>query len=1026
MRKTFLFITALLLSCTLVWAERVAEEDALSVANQFMVVTTSSAGSNKAPAKRMVLHKSALTEASQYYICENADGEGWVLVAANDVVRPILAYSETGHFSTEKMPNNIKSWLGKYNNYITRLEKEGVAASEETKNEWKAMRQGQRRAKQATVIVGPLITTQWDQDAPYYNLCPGSGSNKAYTGCVATAMAQVMNYWEWPVKGTGSHSYRPLDPNDGESYSSRYTSTLTANFGNTTYDWANMLDSYSGSYTEAQGTAVATLMYHCGVATEMMYGNDADGGSGTYTVNYGSWTENDNAQNAFVNFFGYPQEGLVGYMRDGYTYKGTTYYESWTDAAWTAMVKEELDKQHPIMYGGTGDEGGHSFICDGYNSDNYFHFNWGWSGENDGYYLLSNLTPGSGGAGGGSYSFSEDQDVIIGIRRPLDDANVEWYANGELFSTTVATGGVLTLPASTPEGCDNDKVFMGWTAQEDYENETTAPTFAKAGDLLEEDGTYYAVYATAEEGEGTSTTTTIVMENLAAADGNSNGFTLTGDKATGSSAPAYNETNKDARYYAGNTLTISSENAITEIVFNLSTQGLKRLAPITASTGTIAAQASGDTKVTWTGSATEVTFTVGANADYGSDGSSKAGQLDFTTINITAGAGVTYSDYSTNCGTPAEKFAITVNSSEHGTLAASKTEQAAGRSVTITATPDEYYELNTLTVKDASNNDVTVSGEGNVRTFVMPESAVTVSGTFAELPTYTVRFLSEGEIISEQEVHEGYAATKPANPTTTCSDYSFVGWWTAELAADNTTAQTWVSNFTTTKAQDYYAIFKRVESTGEETLTDNYKKITTTDELENANYIVVGSYNSNYYAMKNEVKSSYYVAQQQVTPSSDVITTTDGSIIWQITVNGNSLSFYNAASSQYIHTYQSGTHTNLGFTDQTTDNINYTYTVSGGVWDFVSTAITTQHLEYYGSYSEFTTYTKAGDPIYLYKQQIEGTSTTYYTSSVSCETTAIEKPSVEQQARKILRDGQIFILKGDKIYTITGQETIIP
>ena len=120
-------------------------------------------------------------------------------------------------------------------------------------------------------------------------------------------MAQVMKFWEWPVTGTGSHSYRPLDPNnpvddDGYyNYSTRYTQTLSANFGQTTYDWSNMLDQYTGSATAEQKEAVATLMYHCGVATEMMYGNDADGGSGTYTVNYGDWEEPGCAQNAFVN-----------------------------------------------------------------------------------------------------------------------------------------------------------------------------------------------------------------------------------------------------------------------------------------------------------------------------------------------------------------------------------------------------------------------------------------------------------------------------------------------------------------------------------------------------------------------------------------------------------------------------------------------------------------------------------------------------------------------------------------------------
>ena len=413
MKKTFLGLMAVLVSMTL-FAERVSVEDAALVANNFMNVASANSNVKKAvPAKHMV--RKALAEENLYYLYENADGEGWVIIAADDAVTPVLAYSNTGHFRTDNMPSNIRKWVGKYNDFIKKIEDDGVVASEETSAQWKKLRKGLPDDPAGTIIVGPLVKTQWDQDDPYYNLCPGSGSSKAYTGCVATAMAQVMNYWEWPKRGKGSHTYQPLDPNSDTGAKSKRYGQQTANFGATTYDWDNMLDTYTSSATSAQKTAVATLMYHCGVATEMMYGNDADGGSGTYTVNYGDWSDYTCAQSSLAEFFRYDKSKLTGYMRDGLIDGGTKYYDSWTDADWTAMVKAELDLQHPIMYGGAGDGGGHSFICDGYDSQDYFHFNWGWSGSNDGWYKLSNLVPGSGGAGGGSYSFSEDQDVIIGI-----------------------------------------------------------------------------------------------------------------------------------------------------------------------------------------------------------------------------------------------------------------------------------------------------------------------------------------------------------------------------------------------------------------------------------------------------------------------------------------------------------------------------------------------------------------------------------------------------------------------------------
>ena len=407
MKRIILGVTALLVSSMTLFAERVSQEDAAIVANNYMNVSSSVAGVKKSPAKRMVMKQTAMTEENQFYLYENENGEGWVIIAANDVVCPVLAYSETGHFRTDNMPSNIKNWLNKYNHFISKLEADGVNAGDETAEQWKALRKGARKVT-ANAVVGPLITTQWDQDSPYYDLCPGSGRSKAYTGCVATAMAQVMNYWEWPIQGKGSHTYQPLDPNSNTGAKSKRYGQQTADFENTTYDWANMLDTYSSSATNEQKVAVATLMFHCGVATEMMYGNDADGGSGTYTVNYGDWTDPTCAQNAFVNYFRYKKEGLTGYMRDGYSYGRTTYYQKWTDDDWAAMIKEELDKHHPIMYGGAGSGGGHSFICDGYDDSGKFHFNWGWSGENDGYYSLSNLYPGSGGAGGGSFAFKFD------------------------------------------------------------------------------------------------------------------------------------------------------------------------------------------------------------------------------------------------------------------------------------------------------------------------------------------------------------------------------------------------------------------------------------------------------------------------------------------------------------------------------------------------------------------------------------------------------------------------------------------
>lgn len=467
MRRIYAGILILLASTMTLWAERVSEEDAALVANNFMNVRSSSpvSGVRKAaPSKRMVRKSTSNEAENQYYVYENANGEGWVLIAANDVVRPVLAYSETGHFRTENMPSNVRKWLGKYDHYIARLEADSVVAGDETRAQWGALRKSPRAAVTHTPVVGPLIKTQWDQDEPYYNKCPGTGTDKAYTGCVATAMAQVMNYWQWPENGFGSKSYLPLDPNqpyiwNWPNYSSRYTDTIKADFEHTTYNWSAMRNTYSNTpfIPAASRDAVATLMFHCGVATEMMYGNADDGGSGTYTQNMHDWTwglpESEQlggcAQNALWYYFGY-KKSITAYMRDGYTevYHRQTrvIYESWTDEDWTAMIKAELDEKRPILYGGASSEGGHSFICDGYDEEGYFHFNWGWSGTGDGYYLLSNLNPGKGGAGGGNYNFSEDQDVLIGIEPDRADTEaLETIQSTEITTKMLIDGHVVIV-----------------------------------------------------------------------------------------------------------------------------------------------------------------------------------------------------------------------------------------------------------------------------------------------------------------------------------------------------------------------------------------------------------------------------------------------------------------------------------------------------------------------------------------------------------------------------------------------------
>ena len=467
-----LIATALCLVATPVWADTVSEEDAAAIAaNFFSAQTNASANSQlrkatkkSAPTLQKVKVESVAEDNSDnlFAVYQNEDGEGWVMVSLIDAAHPVLAYSDEGTFSTENMPSNLRGWLKGYNEELRVAKELNLEATDEIAQEWSLIRKASyNESTMGEKVVDYLIQTKWDQTEPFNNLCPGSGtygsgSTKAATGCVATAMSQVMYFWQWPETGQGSKSYQPKDVNSGNT-STKY-GTQSADFANTTYNWANMKTSYTGSYTSAQATAVATLMYHAGVSVEMMYGDYSDGGSGAYTeaLNYG-----DNyvcAQNALWKYFKYNYDSIASYKRSNYS-----------DNNWHNLLKKELDKHRPIMYSGSGTGGGHSFICDGYTANNYFHFNWGWSGSSDGWFLSNALTLSSGGAGSAGLNFNSGQGIIIGIVPNVSSKYTITYNAGAHATcatpswTQTSIGQSTTLPSATPA----DKyLFKGWSYTE--------------------------------------------------------------------------------------------------------------------------------------------------------------------------------------------------------------------------------------------------------------------------------------------------------------------------------------------------------------------------------------------------------------------------------------------------------------------------------------------------------------------------------------------------------------------------------
>lgn len=278
----------------------------------------------------------------------NFDG-GFVIVAANDLSSPILGYSDQGNFDYETAPDGLLFMMGEHMRGIETLVAQKRAASSAVVMRWQNLEEyGVMHPEKGAPVVDFLVKQRWNQDAPYNTYAPGG----CPTGCVATAMAQIMKYWEWPTQGTGEHSY------NAAGYGQQYV-----NFGETTYDWANMTDAYNASSTPEQKEAVAVLMYHCGVSVNMMYEPD---GSGAYSAD---------VPEAISTYFSYSDHAT-------HITKGGNYDE------WIALLKSDIDQRIPLYYSGQSSQGGHAFVCDGYDVDDLFHFNWGWGGASNGYFLI--------------------------------------------------------------------------------------------------------------------------------------------------------------------------------------------------------------------------------------------------------------------------------------------------------------------------------------------------------------------------------------------------------------------------------------------------------------------------------------------------------------------------------------------------------------------------------------------------------------------------------------------------------------
>ena len=389
MNKFFILTSSFLVLCISMWAGPVSKEQAQQKAIVFL--NEQQAGSQhgqRAPIQLSSLSV-AKTGSSAYYVFNVGEKDGFVIVSGDDQTESILGYAEEGRFNIDEAPENMLAWLKEYEKQIVWVQENGVVRKSTP-----------RRAAKAAI--SPMIKSKWNQRRPYNLYCYNeTGQWYAVTGCVATAMAQIMYYHQWPKQ---TKVGIPAFNIDYQTEETSYTYTWEAQPA-TTFAWSSMQDTYSINedleLTDAttQDKAVAKLMRYCGQSVKMQYGENASGAS------------SNSATTAFVKYFGY-DEDLHLVKRDNYK------------DDWDELIYSELADGRPVMYGGaTESGGGHSFIVDGY-KDGMFSINWGWSGNHDGYFLLTALDPdddGQTGASSGGYNYR--QDAIIGIQKP-DGYNV--------------------------------------------------------------------------------------------------------------------------------------------------------------------------------------------------------------------------------------------------------------------------------------------------------------------------------------------------------------------------------------------------------------------------------------------------------------------------------------------------------------------------------------------------------------------------------------------------------------------------
>ncbi len=398
---SFFLVSFLLLTGTVGFAKPVPVNVAKQVAINFMMQQTGIEHEISKDSIPLLFTGEQQDEITPYYVF-NMEPEGWIIVAGDDVAYPVIGYATQEAVNADDVPPAFSEWMTQIEEHIIKAVKEGAAPLASNEAAWESLDAAEYEVYEVMLeAVEPLVKTTWSQEKYYNTSCPVDSQGydgHALVGCCATALGQVMKFHNWPLTGTGAHSY----------FHDKY-GTLSANFEVTNYNW-NSIPS-TGTVT-SYNNAVSTLLYHVGVAMDMDYGPT---GSGCYPSNIAP---------VLGKYFKYKPANIARRI-------------AYSESAWLAKIKTELNAKRPIVYLGKGTSI-HAFVCDGYRSE-YFHFNWGWNGAYNGYFYLNDLTP-------GYYNFTYSQSAIFGIE-PKEVPKVQVLAGVQLLLSNGNTSPPPSCPA---------------------------------------------------------------------------------------------------------------------------------------------------------------------------------------------------------------------------------------------------------------------------------------------------------------------------------------------------------------------------------------------------------------------------------------------------------------------------------------------------------------------------------------------------------------------------------------------------